>query len=342
MLKPAKNSHGNAYRSGDLALLTLAHMLTDLGTQDRSSFLQFCTSSSRLVPGQDLKITVLPQYPANKLQPYGHTCSYTLDLPDYYTVSEDPYVLAWSDCHHHGDPRVLEAWDNARIAAAAAFPDAPIPGTCPPDVGAEATAWEEWAESEKRHSKHKSVKECANIEELLKLYRGDGVPNDAKKPVLSPFANDAKAGEASQEEVSAEKSCVKAGPALSIDEIEVGTLVTTTDESDIIRMAIMENPAYGQCEFDEKIILEQSGVQGVVTDVVERHRNVRVRFNSEGEGIWIPVEGLLLWGTQRGSTNTRDTGDSPRFRYSVAIARFFFVAAFDQMLSGGFVERGHA
>lgn len=100
--------------------------------------------------------------------------------------------------------------------------------------------------------------------------------------------------------------------------------------------AILANPARKMVQFDPEQILAHAGVVGVVDGVVERHSNVRVRFEGQPDPMWVPMEALFRCD---GLGSTFDP-ESPQSRLAVALCKFGFQLAFEHMLDGGFVELG--
>ena len=100
--------------------------------------------------------------------------------------------------------------------------------------------------------------------------------------------------------------------------------------------AIESNPAKDMVNFDIEQILAHAGMVGIVDGVVERHNNIRVRFEDDPAPLWIPMEALL----QFGGASSQFEHQSPQFKFATALCHFGFQLAFHHMLDGGFVERG--
>ena len=107
-----------------------------------------------------------------------------------------------------------------------------------------------------------------------------------------------------------------------------------TDMDLQVQHAIESNPARDMVHFDAEQILSLAGVMGVVDGTVERHDNVRVKFEGHSAAIWIPMAALLHYDDSPGSFEP----ESSQFRFAVALAKLGFQLAFQHMLDGGFVE----
>jgi len=184
------------YDPEERAACVLLAMLEDFNGKERRDFLVFSSSVARLVKPIVVSRRLGRVNAQERVSPFGHTCSFHIEVPDYYELSGSPKLLHWD-----GSPATMDAYQDMREAAADAYPHVPFALTEPPPPG--SSQLQMWYEVEVQHPDlHVELQGFdASCEELLLIYSAGLPAAKARRARLAREKELREAGEMSEREL---------------------------------------------------------------------------------------------------------------------------------------------